>query len=51
MGHAVAAAKGEQSFDKGSGKPGTTPPSEKQSMKAENGVRQDHKLPERPSYY
>lgn len=51
MGHAVATANGEQSFDKGSGKSGTTPPSEQQAMKAENGVRQDHKLPTRPTYY
>ncbi len=51
MGHAVAAAKGAQSFDKGDGKPRTTPPSEKQSLKAENEVRKDHTLPARVTYY
>jgi hypothetical protein len=51
MGHAGAMNQGTQSFDRGSGKPGTTPPSEEPSMKTENAVRKDLGLPDRPSYY
>ena len=52
LGHAAAAAKGEQSKDfVGSGKAPSTPPGEVQSMKAENAVRAEHGIPERPDYY
>jgi hypothetical protein len=45
LGHAVATVEGKQSSDFGTQEPGTTPPAEKQSMEAENGVRKDHELP------
>lgn len=51
LGHAVATVQGKQSLDLGEGKTGTTPPAEKEAMSAENGVRQDHKLPLRKNYY
>ncbi|GAP66772.1 RHS repeat-associated core domain protein [Mizugakiibacter sediminis] len=51
LGHARAIDIGRQSYDMGSGKPGTTPPSEIHSMANENMVRQEQNLPVRPSYY
>jgi RHS repeat-associated protein len=51
LGHASAYNKGKRSTDKGNGQPGTTPPSEQQSLKAENKVRVEHGLQPRPSYY
>lgn len=51
LGHAVAIAEGNQSRDRGVQQSGTTPPSEKQSMQAENDIRSDHKLPARRNYY
>jgi RHS repeat-associated protein len=51
LGHAVAITEEHQSRDTGSQKRGTTPPSEKQSMQAENDIRADHKLPVRRNYY
>jgi hypothetical protein len=51
LGHAGAIDQGVQSYDKGDGKPGTTPPSEVHSMANENMVRQEHDVPIRPSYY
>lgn len=51
LGHARAVDQGVQSYDKGSGKPGTTPPSEIHSMANENMIRREHNLPIRPSYY
>lgn len=51
LGHAKALDEGTQSFDSGSGVPGTTPPREEPSMEAENAVRSEHGLPLRPSYY
>ncbi len=39
LGHASAADKGQQSTDMGSGKPGTTPPAERQAVEAENRAR------------
>jgi uncharacterized protein RhaS with RHS repeats len=51
FGHARAIDIGKQSYDMGSGKPGTTPPSEIHSMANENMVRKEHDLPVRPSYY
>lgn len=51
FGHARAIDIGKQSYDMGSGKPGTTPPSEIHSMANENMVRKEHDLPIRPSYY
>ena len=51
MGHAGAMNEGKQSFDLGSGKPGTTPSAEEPSMKTENAVRAEQGLPDRPSYY
>jgi RHS repeat-associated protein len=51
LGHARAIDQGVQSYDKGKGTPGTTPPSEIHSMANENMVRQEHNVPIRPSYY
>jgi RHS repeat-associated protein len=51
LGHARAIDQGEQSYDKGDGKPGTTPPSETHALPNENMIRREHNLPERPSYY
>ena len=51
LGHAEAIDEGTQSFDRGSKKSGTTPPSEKNSMERENQIREEHGLPLRPSYY
>ena len=51
MGHAYALIQGTQSFDRGSGEAGTTPPSEEPSMEAENAIRNEHDLPLRPAYY
>jgi len=51
LGHARAIDIREQSYDKGSGEPGTTPPSELHSMANENMVRKEHELPQRPHYY
>lgn len=51
LGHARAIDQGKQSYDKGTGQPGTTPPSETHSMADENMVRQEHNIPVRPSYY
>ena len=51
LGHARAIDQGVQSYDKGDGTPGTTPPSEIHSMANENMVRDEHGIPERPSYY
>lgn len=51
FGHARAIDLGVQSYDKGDGKPGTTPPSEVQAMANENMVRSEHGLPLRPAYY
>lgn len=51
FGHARAIDLGEQSYDMGSGKPGTTPPSELHSMANENMVRQENGIPLRESYY
>jgi RHS repeat-associated protein len=51
LGHAKALDAGTQSFDSGTGVPGTTPPREEPSMEAENAVRSEHGLPLRPSYY
>ena len=51
LGHARAMDTGKQSYDKGSGKPGTTPPSEVHSVANENMIRAEHDLPLRPSYY
>lgn len=51
FGHAGAIDEGAQSYDFGSGQAGTTPPSETQAMGAENAVRLEHDLPERPAYY
>lgn len=51
FGHARAIDQGVQSYDKGNGTPGTTPPSEVHSMANENMIRQEHNIPIRPSYY
>lgn len=52
MGHAAAAAKGQQSRDAiGTGLPGSTPPREIQALKLENAIRAEHGLPLRPDYY
>lgn len=51
LGHARAIDQGVQSYDKGNGTLGTTPPSEIHSMANENMVRREHNLPSRPSYY
>lgn len=51
MGQARALDLGIQSFDCGSGHPGTTPPAEIQSMRFENRIRAEHGIPLRPSYY
>lgn len=51
LGHARAIDQGVQSYDKGNGTPGTTPPSEIHSMANENMVRKEHNLPIRPSFY
>ncbi len=51
FGHARAIDLGVQSYDKGDGKPGTTPPSEVHAMANENMVRSEHGLPLRPTYY
>lgn len=51
LGHARAIDQGVQSYDKGNGTPGTTPPSEVHSMANENMVRKEHNLPIRPSFY
>ena len=51
MGHSEAIDQGTQVFGRGSGKKGTTPPRENNSMKRENQIRNEHKLPARPSYY
>jgi hypothetical protein len=50
-GHCRAMDLGKQSYDSGSGRPGTTPPSETHSIANENMIRKEHKLPLRPSYY
>jgi hypothetical protein len=51
LGHARAMDTGQQSYDKGSGKPGTTPPGEVHSVANENMIRAEHGIPLRPSYY
>jgi len=51
LGHAEAIDNGTQSYDKGSEEKGTTPPSEKNSMKRENQIRKEHGLKDRPYYY
>jgi hypothetical protein len=51
LGHAEAIDKGTQSHDEGNKEPGTTPPSEKNSMERENEVRKENDKPDRPSYY
>ena len=51
LGHSKALDDGVQSYDKTPMRKGATPPSEEQSMKAENKVRSEHALPDRPSYY
>jgi RHS repeat-associated protein len=51
LGHAVAAANGQHSNDRGNGELGTTPPSEKQPMLFENAVRKDNDLPPRAPYF
>ena len=51
LGHAEALDKGIQSTDRGTGEPGTTPPSEVHSLQRENEVRREHGIFERPSYY
>jgi len=53
LGHAEAYDKGMHKRDKDDSDttPGTTPPSEENSMKRENEIRKEHGLNERPSYY
>lgn len=51
MGHSEAFDQGTQSFDRGSKAPGTTPPSETNSILRENEIRGEHGIPLRPSYY
>lgn len=51
MGHSEAIDAGSQTFDRGSGSPGTTPPSEINSIRRENQIRRENGLPIRPSYY
>ena len=51
LGHAVAAAQGNHSNERGPVVLGTSPPSEKQAMSAEQAVRQDHNLPARAPYF
>ncbi|MDW2980137.1 MAG: RHS repeat-associated core domain-containing protein [Rhodanobacter sp.] len=50
FGHGRAIDQGVQSYDKGNGAPGTTPPSEIHSMANENMVRREHNIPIRPAY-
>ena len=51
LGHAVAATKGQHSNATGVIAIGKTPPKERAAMRAENGVRKDHGIPERAPYY
>ena len=54
LGHGVAAGAGKQPLPKNDGPnktPGTTPPSEKPAVNAENSVRKEHNIPERAGYY
>jgi RHS repeat-associated protein len=51
LGNARAIDQGKQSYDKGTGQAGTTPPSEVHSMANENMVRQEHNISVRLSYY
>jgi RHS repeat-associated protein len=51
MGHSEGFNNGTQVFDRGSGTPGTTPPSETNSIARENQIRSEHGLSNRPSYY
>jgi hypothetical protein len=50
-GHAEGIDQGTQTFDRGTRAPGTTPPSEQNSMLRENQQRNGNNLPTRPSYY
>lgn len=51
MGHSEAIDQGTQTFNSGTGVPGTTPPSESNSIRRENQIRNEHKIPKRSSYY
>jgi RHS repeat-associated protein len=51
IGHALQIGKGDQSYDYGQKKEGTTPPAEKQALKVENDVRGENNIPLRPEYY
>jgi RHS repeat-associated protein len=51
LGHAKAISEGKQEPSVNRVVPGTTPASEKQAMEAENTVRREQKVPERPHYY
>jgi len=56
LGHAEENASGDASTDEGEDKngkgiPGTTPPSEKNSMKREREIREEHGEADRPWYY
>ena len=51
LGHARAMDLGRQSYDRGSGAPGTTPPREVNSLANENAIRRENGLPARNSYY
>ncbi len=51
LGHSESFDNGTQVFDKGTGKDGTTPPAESNSLKRENDVRKENGLYIRPYYY
>jgi hypothetical protein len=51
MGHSEAVDNGTQTFNPGTGAPGTTPPREQNSLRRENQIRRENNLPIRPSYY
>jgi RHS repeat-associated protein len=51
LGHAEAMDRGVQSLQYKPMTPGTTPPSERQSMAWERAIRKEHGLPDRSSYY
>ncbi len=51
LGHSEAIDKGTQDFDRGNKKKGTTPSSERNSIKREREIRKEHGLKDRKSYY
>jgi uncharacterized protein RhaS with RHS repeats len=51
LGHAEDNANGTKTGGYSPSQPGSTPPIEQNSVKRENQIREEHRLPSRPSYF